>query len=85
MECLLIVPIKMGHVAQLMVHGVQGETDTCLQLILLCMHIVQVINIFGKLLGLGFDFTFAMEQEQQASPKFLGWDGTRGLKFGNQT
>ena len=37
--------------------------------------------------GLGVDFTFAMEQEeqqeQQASPKFLGWDGTRGLKFGN--
>ena len=25
------------------------------------------------------------EQEQQASPKFLGWDGTRGLKFGNLT
>ena len=45
--------------------------------------------------GLGVDFTFAMEQEQQeqeqqeqeqqASPKFLGWDGTRGLKFGNLT
>ena len=25
------------------------------------------------------------EQEEQASPKFLGWDGTRGLKFGNLT
>ena len=25
------------------------------------------------------------EQEDQASPKFLGWDGTRGLKFGNLT
>ena len=25
------------------------------------------------------------EQEQQASPKFLGWDGTRGLKFVKQT
>ena len=38
--------------------------------------------------GLGVDFTFAMEQEEQqeqASPKFLGWDGTRGLKFGNLT
>ena len=37
--------------------------------------------------GLGVDFTLAMEQEQQeqASPKFLGWDGTRGLKFGNLT
>ena len=35
--------------------------------------------------GLGVDFTFAMEQEQEPSPKFLGWDGTRGLKFGNLT
>ena len=37
--------------------------------------------------GLGVDFTFAMEQQEQeqASPKFLGWDGTRGLKFGNLT
>ena len=43
-----------------------------------------MLNV-GKLLGLGFDFTFAMEQEQQASPKFLGWNGTRGLKFGNLT
>ena len=51
-----------------------------------------IYQIFVKLQtqseGLGVDFTFAMEQEQeqeQASPKFLGWDGTRGLKFGNLT
>ena len=25
------------------------------------------------------------QQQEQASPKFLEWDGTRGLKFGNLT
>ena len=25
------------------------------------------------------------QEQEQASPKFLGWDGTRGLKFGNLT
>ena len=49
------------------------------------------------MLVLGVDFVFPLsqqrqeqeeqeqEQEQQASPKLLGWDGTRGLKFGNLT
>ena len=25
------------------------------------------------------------QEEQEPSPKSLGWDGTRGLKFGKQT
>ena len=53
---------------------------------------VVVVKLQTQSEGLGVDFTFPMEQEEQqeeqqeqASPKFLGWDGTRGLKFGNLT
>ena len=49
-----------------------------------CENYNEIVKLQTWSEGLGVDFTFAME-EQEPSPKFLGSDGTRGLKFGNLT